>query len=176
MIRFYLCLTQILLICFWIISSNRKRALPKKDFFYYIFINSWTLIFIFQVIFGPILSFPSNPIIQVIGLLTYSFGLITALISKITIAKNWGLPMQHDQKSQPELIVTGIYSISRNPVYLSEMIMVIGFELSLGSYFIFLIFPFYSLNRYKAKKEEVILTNIFGKKYHQYYKSTPRFI
>ncbi|MBT8280894.1 MAG: isoprenylcysteine carboxylmethyltransferase family protein [Muriicola sp.] len=68
------------------------------------------------------------------------------------------------------LVTGGIYSYSRNPMYLAMLLILIAWGLALGNAFNTLIAAgFVSvMNRVQIKREEAALLEKFGKEYRQY--------
>ncbi|HNB54533.1 MAG TPA: isoprenylcysteine carboxylmethyltransferase family protein [Anaerolineales bacterium] len=68
------------------------------------------------------------------------------------------------------LITTGVYQVTRNPVYLGFVIMLVGFPLSVGSYWgIPLVWPLVVLmNNLVIKPEEAHLESKFKKQFTDY--------
>ena len=110
-----------------------------------------------------------------LGLLIYSIGVFLAITAKKYLGNNWGVPLSENVQLE-SLVLTGPYTWTRNPIYLSEMLQLIGFELVLGSWLLVLVIPFFYFNYKKAVFEEKLLLETFGEAYKQYMKSTPRFI
>ena len=77
-----------------------------------------------------------------------------------------------------KLITSGIYKYSRNPMYLGFLIIVISTSIFyLNIYSITTPFFFYFwINRFQIKREEIFLTEKFGKEYLQYKTKTRRWI
>jgi protein-S-isoprenylcysteine O-methyltransferase Ste14 len=79
-----------------------------------------------------------------------------------------------ETREEPQVITTGVFSIVRHPVYLSSILLYLGFillSLSLLSvlvWFIIIIF-YYQISRY----EEKLLTQRFGSAYEKYMKKVP---
>jgi len=77
-------------------------------------------------------------------------------------------------KEEPQVIITGVFSIVRHPIYLSLILFYLGFillSLSLLStlvWFIIIIF-YYMISRY----EEKLLTQRFRSAYEEYKKKVP---
>ncbi len=82
-----------------------------------------------------------------------------------------------EQRKELSVIKTGAFSIVRHPIYLSAILLYLGFiitSLSLISLCIWLIIvPFYY---YISRYEEKILINKIGPKYRQYMDEVPMFI
>ena len=79
-----------------------------------------------------------------------------------------------ETREEPQVITTGVFSIVRHPIYLSSILLYLGFillSLSLLSvlvWFIIVIF-YYQISRY----EEKLLTQRFESAYEEYMKKVP---
>ncbi len=110
------------------------------------------------------------------GLILFFSGMFLAVWAKIAMKTKWGLPGEHDIKRQNEILDRGPFAISRNPIYIGLISVILGYTLALRSWAIFLV-PFVIFYFYKAiLKEERNLTKYFGKKYLDYKSKVPRFI
>lgn len=72
--------------------------------------------------------------------------------------------------STKQLVTSGIYRFTRNPIYLGFLLMVIGLPLNSGLYWGIVLAPFYVLlmNRLIIQHEEAYLEKKFGKIYTDY--------
>ena len=81
-------------------------------------------------------------------------------------------------KKVNKLITSGIYKYSRNPMYLGLLMIVIStsiFYLNIFSIITPILFYFW-INRFQIKREEIFLTEKFGKEYLLYMTKTRRWI
>ena len=81
-------------------------------------------------------------------------------------------------KKVNKLIISGIYKYSRNPMYLGLLMIVIStsiFYLNIFSITTPFLFYFW-INRFQIKREEIFLTEKFGKEYMSYKTKTRRWI
>ena len=81
-------------------------------------------------------------------------------------------------KKVNKLVTSGIYKYSRNPMYLGLLMIVISssiFYLNIYSILTPLFFYLW-INRFQIKREEIFLTEKFGKEYLSYKKTTRRWI
>ena len=81
-------------------------------------------------------------------------------------------------KKVNKLITSGIYKYSRNPMYLGLLIIVIStsiFYLNIFSTTTPILFYFW-INRFQIKREEIFLTEKFGKEYLVYMTKTRRWV
>jgi protein-S-isoprenylcysteine O-methyltransferase Ste14 len=76
-----------------------------------------------------------------------------------------------------ELVTTGIYAYTRNPMYFGAIIMILGWFLVFPFTFIFIsTFLFLVLFYITAKSEEKQLIQTYGKTYLKYKSKVPLFI
>ena len=98
-----------------------------------------------------------------------SAGFITGISGVVTFrkAKTTVNPLKPHASS---LVTSGVYAISRNPMYLGGLTMLLGWAISLSNPCAFLFLPVYVLylNRFQIAPEERVLTSLFGKTYVTY--------
>jgi protein-S-isoprenylcysteine O-methyltransferase Ste14 len=82
------------------------------------------------------------------------------------------------RNSTTSLVTTGIYKISRNPAYLSLVLLYIGISFLINSIWILiLVVPaFYSIQKFCIEREEKYLEGKFGDPYRAYKKQVRRWI
>ena len=76
------------------------------------------------------------------------------------------------------LVTNGIYNYSRNPMYLSILVVLTAWMLALGNFFNLIIvagFIWY-ITEFQIKPEEDALTKLFGEKYIDYCKNVRRWV
>ncbi len=98
-----------------------------------------------------------------IGVLFVAFGVIQFKTHKTTINP-------YRPESSTTLVKTGIYSISRNPMYVGFVFLLIGTACifsNLMSLFLIFLFVVY-MNYIQIPSEEVALTTVFGDSYLDY--------
>lgn len=85
-------------------------------------------------------------------------------------------PLQPEQSHR--LVTNGIYSVSRNPMYLGMALLLAGWAFYLCGFLSWLgVIGFVSYMTYfQIRPEEAILTEKFGKAYQNYCKTTRRWI
>ena len=110
-------------------------------------------------------------IILLIGILILITPIFKFIKSKTTID-----PIKF--KKGNRLITSGIYKYSRNPMYLGLLMIVMStsiFYLNIFSITTPMLFYFW-INRFQIKREEIFLTQKFGKEYLSYKNKTRRWI
>lgn len=81
-------------------------------------------------------------------------------------------------KPANSLQTTGIYAISRNPMYVSLLLFYIGLSFIIGNWWHLIILPvlFLLVQEYVIKREEKYLDRRFGQSYHNYRSKVRRWI
>ena len=124
-------------------------------------------------------SFSFVGISQVIGLGLGILAIVIAVVAVLSFkkAKTTVNPMKTENISA--LVTTGIFSYSRNPMYIAMAIFLFGFgiylEATLFSVFWTVFFVLY-LRRFQIMPEEKLLTGIFGKEYKTYCTNVRRWL
>jgi len=124
------------------------------------------------VIANPIID---NIIMHFLGIGLMLIGIVIFLLSLISFGKSWRIGV--DKKSPGELITTGIFKYSRNPIFVFMDIYFIGFTLVYTNIFfiIFSIITVLSIH-YQILQEEQFLQEQYGEKYKEYKKQVRRYI
>jgi protein-S-isoprenylcysteine O-methyltransferase Ste14 len=80
--------------------------------------------------------------------------------------------------SAKQLVTSGIYRFTRNPIYLGFLLMIIGLPLNSGLYWGIVLAPFYAfmMHRLIIQHEEVYLQRKFGKAYMAYMSRVRRWL
>ena len=140
-----------------------------------------------MVIFGIIswliaIYTPSSEWLVNIQIAATSFFFVTGslfLLSSLSLfRKNKTTVNPLEPKATSIIVTTGIYSISRNPMYVGMLLYLLSRGLYLSNYFSILMnagFIFY-INVFQIIPEEKILTQQFGQKYKKYQSQVRRWI
>ena len=98
-----------------------------------------------------------------------SVGFVTGISGVVTFrkAKTTVNPLKPHASS---LVTWGVYAISRNPMYLGGLTMLLGWAIFLSNALAFVFLPLYVLylNRFQIAPEERVLTSLFGETYVAY--------
>lgn len=140
-------------------------------------IRSLFLVVLLQLLGISILQISQNIVVyQVIGLLIVLIGVGISVSARIVLASNWSNGYEYQIKKGQELIMDGIYSYIRHPIYSGMALMFIGAEMVCGSWlwvsFLCLFIGAYA----QGKREEKILLAHFGREYKEYMKHTKMLI
>lgn len=116
----------------------------------------------------------SDPLWGAVGLLITLIGLGTAVSARITLGRNWGMPMT--ERVEPELVTGGVYAYIRHPIYTGLMLAMLG--TALGESIVWLIpliasAPYFL---YSALREDKQMLRLFPNEYPAYQARTKRLI
>lgn len=117
--------------------------------------------------FAP-LPFSAPPVLRYIGLALTFFGFLLGIAAFLEFRKARTTLDLHGSAKQ--VVTSGIYRFTRNPIYLGFLLMVIGLPLNSGLYWGIVLAPFYvfMMNRLIIQHEEAYLERKFGKTYTGY--------
>ncbi|WP_226913063.1 methyltransferase family protein [Flavicella marina] len=148
----------------------------------------FTFITIFELIVAGIYAFKNewyeyllpfwylgNPILQKIGWTLLIISLIVVWISQSQMAASWRIGI--DEYNKTKLVTNGVFSISRNPIFLGIMIANIGLFFVIPNAFTLLIISLSTLSvNTQIRLEEEFLKREFGNEYIQYAEKVRRWI
>lgn len=110
-------------------------------------------------------------------------GIVLIVVGSVLITLARRELAQHDQPTDPghpthKLVTTGVFSVSRNPLYLGGICIVVGLTLALNlAWVLVLLLPALIACHYiLIVPEEQYLTKKFGEEYHTYTASVYRWI
>jgi protein-S-isoprenylcysteine O-methyltransferase Ste14 len=120
---------------------------------------SWVPEFNFQIHFQAIVAW----ILGFLGVIVCVLGVLE--FKRVRTTVNPTKP-----QSSSSLVKTGIYSSTRNPMYLGFVLILAGWATATGSFVAFLALPAFVvyMNRFQIKPEERALTSIFGEEFKAY--------
>lgn len=125
------------------------------------------MLFLLIVILPIFNRITNNEISIIIGFILYAIGaigIITSYINYFTTPLN-------------QLIVRGMYRMSRNPIYVFTLISFIGIAVLCESFLLGFLFLIYSIIQHPIiKEEERFCENNFGEEYEIYKKHTRRYL
>jgi protein-S-isoprenylcysteine O-methyltransferase Ste14 len=125
--------------------------------------------------FAP-LPFAASVSLRYIGLAMTFVGFLLGIGALIEFKKAHTTLDPHGSARQ--LVTSGIYRFTRNPIYLGFLLMVIGLPLNSGLYWGIVLAPFYvfMLHRLIIQHEEAYLERKFGKAYTSYMSRVRRWL
>ena len=159
------------------IKAMKFGGIDKKDFM----IPPFALLF-FYLIFAGALDLPKlgielfkNEIVGWIGVALCMLGLILFLLSLISFGKSFRVGI--DEEKPGSLVTTGVYAISRNPIYTAFGLVLLGIFLIFPNWILllFLVAGIWLFNR-QVLREEDSLKKIYGEEYLEYCKKVRRYL
>ena len=118
-------------------------------------------------LYSIFLPFQSGTIMFWIGLIFFLTGLIVLILATVAVANT---PADKPFSS-------GVYRISRHPMYLSMILVYLGVSIAAASWlFLLITIITFFLQRYQARKEENYCCEKFGEVYRVYMYRTARWI
>lgn len=110
-----------------------------------------------------------------IGWVLLILSFLIAWIAQAQMADSWRIGI--DDKNKSKLVTKGLFSISRNPVFLAIMIANMGLFLVFPNAFTLLVLSLSALSiSTQIRLEEVFLKNEFGDEYKVYFKKVRRWL
>lgn len=120
-------------------------------------------------------DFPGRPWVAVIFVMV-GIILVGSGVNSFRAADTTVDPLHPDRSSA--LVTTGLYALSRNPMYLGMAMILAGWSFFLGAWAAFLALPLFVLymNRFQIAGEEKFLEERFGKAFRDYRARVRRWI
>ena len=124
-----------------------------------------------QFDFGFPLLVPLSSLVMAVGVV------ILFLAVRAFVVRGTTIDPLHPERAE-KLVTSGLFRLSRNPMYLGMLLLLSGIALALGNW-ISLLAPvlfIVSMNILQIKPEEVALRQKFGEEYEKYCQQTRRWI
>jgi protein-S-isoprenylcysteine O-methyltransferase Ste14 len=130
----------------------------------------------FQTLFLDLLPISDSPIpLKVIGTTVYVLGLATAVAGRLQLGDSW-IDLEDYQILRGQTLVTdGIYRFIRHPIYVGDVLLLVGLELALNSWLVLVMLIPLAVAVRQALAEEMLLSRTLPG-YDAYCRRTKRFI
>lgn len=161
---------------------TREGAKHVFEIFMFILVNLWTfslLAYSLNTAFGTFQGLPGLFLfdllfLKIVGLVLIIIGFFFFIIGLLNMGSSWRLGI--DEKNPGKLITSGIYSISRHPIYLFFNLYFLGTFLINGN-IVFIVFTVLlgSILHYQLIREEKFLLKVFKKQYEDYIQNVGRY-
>jgi len=117
----------------------------------------------------------TSELVKLIGISLVAVGLIVFLLAFVSFGDSWRVGF--DTKTPGELVTTGIFAFSRNPIYVFLDLWFLGIFLINGT-LLFLVFAIlaFAVVHWQIRQEEVYLSKLYGQPYHEYLSRTKRYV
>jgi len=109
------------------------------------------------------------------GVAVYTLGLIVALTGRIQLGRNWTDIEKSYVKDEHRLVSHGLYHYVRHPIYTGDVLLLLGLELALNSWFVVGVAAIAVYVRRQAIHEEAKLKQSIPD-YDRYCERTSRFV
>jgi protein-S-isoprenylcysteine O-methyltransferase Ste14 len=167
-----------------IVIGGGKRGLSRAGEVFAFFVTlAWMieiLLYAFHSQFHIFVSPLDRQIIdsypaKILAVALITLGFVLFVMAYVSFGDSWRVGF--DVKSPGSLVTSGVFRISRNPIYLFLNLWFLGTFLINGT-LIFLIFAFLAFvaQHWQIHQEEVFLTNLYGQTYRDYRATTGRYI
>ncbi len=114
-----------------------------------------------------------SDVLVFIGWVLLVISLVLVSVAQSHMKESWRIGI--DEKNKAKLITTGLFSVSRNPIFLSIIIANVGLFLVLPNAFTLVIVSLSTVSiNTQIRLEEEFLTKEFGHKYGEYKKKVGR--
>ncbi len=121
----------------------------------------------------PIAQDPST--IRVIGAAIYTAGLLMAITSRLQLSDNWSDIEAAKVLRNQTVVSRGLYRYIRHPIYVGDLLLLVGLELSLNSWLLLAVGLMMPVVLLQAVREEKMLAEALPG-YDSYRLRTKRFI
>ena len=163
-------------------NNEKVRARSNTRSFIIVLVESTILsIILVAIIQIPIIMeflleilFPENPVVifpyNLIGLLMLVLGFALIIWANYTLLRKITIEEREPFHTPSALVINGPFQFSRNPVYLSVIIMAFGLATLFGSLILFILPPIFFIifHRFFIRWEEKKLEETFGEDYLEY--------
>lgn len=113
--------------------------------------------------------------LRIAGLLLTHISLVWIFLAQLQMGKSWRIGIDADH--QTALVTKGVFSISRNPVFLGMIVTAWGiFALLPNALSFFTALASYWIIQVQIRLEEAFLEQQFGEPYRQYQQTTKRLL
>jgi protein-S-isoprenylcysteine O-methyltransferase Ste14 len=164
------------------LSLRKRGLLGFVEVILFASVNVWALLVLLYVL--PLADQPpswlfagrliDSPLARMAGAILIALAFLIRLAAMAELGDSWRLGL--DEKAPGQLVTSGIYGISRNPIYIFLDLWFIGTALINGTT-VFLLFALHTIANlhYQILQEEAFLGEVHGPAYEDYRARTPRY-
>lgn len=129
-----------------------------------------------QIWLPDIFPITSEPfVIRAVGAAVYTVGLAAAVAARFQLGENWANIETGQVLKNQDVVASGIYAYVRHPIYVGDLLLLLGLELALNSWLVLGVMVLAPVVMIKAIEEERMLTlELPG--YDAYCRRSKRFI
>jgi protein-S-isoprenylcysteine O-methyltransferase Ste14 len=167
-----------------IVIGGGKRGLPLAvELIAFAGLVAWVIEVLLRAlhtgshVFPPSLDIQliDSPPAKIIGVALVTSGLVLFALAFVSFGDSWRVGF--DVKAPGALVTTGIFAVTRNPIYLFLDLWFVGTFLINGT-LMFLIFSVAAIaaQHWQILQEEKFLLKLYGRPYHDYCARTARYV
>lgn len=113
--------------------------------------------------------------LRIFGAVIYTIGLATAIAARFQLGENWANIETGQVLKSQNVVANGIYAYVRHPIYIGDLLLLLGLELALNSWLVLGVLILAPVVMLKAIKEERMLAGELAG-YDAYCQRSKRFI
>ncbi len=181
LLRFYLLLGLIVHKGIWEVLKRRTvHAAPAETSTQHL-VKAVKVAILLGIVVQTLLPFDLLPISpgslmqRAVGAVLYTIGLLIAISARLQLGRNWSDIEKPTVSGQQTVVSRGIYGYVRHPIYAGDILLLLGLELALNSWFVLAIFALIPMVYRRAVLEEKMLAQHLPG-YDSYVRRTKRFI
>jgi len=114
-------------------------------------------------------------VLRIVGACAYALGLTVAVLGRIQLGGNWSDIEVGRVAEGHEVVSTGVYRYLRHPIYVGDLLLLIGLELALNSWLVLAAVALVPPVLWRAVKEERALCRAIPG-YAEYARRSKRFV
>ena len=113
--------------------------------------------------------------VRAVGTAIYTIGLATAIAARFQLGENWANIETGQVLDSQKVVAGGVYAYVRHPIYIGDLLLLLGLELALHSWLVLGVFGLAPVVMMKAINEERMLADELPG-YDAYRQRSKRFI
>ena len=113
--------------------------------------------------------------LRVVGVATYTLGLAVAILGRAQLGSSWSDIETPQVLRNHGVVSDGIYRYIRHPIYIGDLLLILGFELALNSWCVLGVMLLAPFVLQRALREERMLSSALPA-YEEYCARTKRFV
>ena len=165
-----------------VLSLHKRGLLGTMEAALFVGVNLWVVLVLLHVLPLPIqrpewlfgTTLIDSFLAKIVGVLLVLAAFLLRTLAMAALGDSWRLGL--DEKVPGPLVTTGVYAVTRNPIYLFFNLWFIGtFLLNGTSVFLALALLAFANLHYQILQEEHFLAEVHGTKYERYCRRTPRY-
>ncbi len=114
-------------------------------------------------------------LLRVVGVATYTLGLAVAILGRAQLGSSWSDIEAPQVRHNHGVVSHGVYRYIRHPIYVGDLLLILGFELALNSWCVLGVLLLAPFVLQRALREERMLSSALPA-YKEYCARTKRFV